>query len=203
MIVHTLIIVKLVVLPLVWLVHHVSGVRRIVEVRGVGVDRVHGVPVGLMSLAIIASSVLVHLLMVFVVDVMAAALAAVTVAMILRHESVALTAPAAMITAVRSTFCALHLVLNVLLLHLVLVVDVLHLLCQQNLDLPLLLHECFEVLLRRRGGVDLGDVHAWQCVKIVEVAHKELIAPLFLHLVVADLVQALDDAGDELQLIVP
>ena len=116
---------------------------------------------GLMSLAIIASSVLVHLLMIFVVDVMAAsALASVAMAMILGHEGVALTASAAVIPAVCSTFGALHLVLNVLLLHLVLVVDVLHLLSQQNLDLPLLLQEGLKFLLRRRGGVDFGDVRA-------------------------------------------
>lgn len=117
---------------------------------------------GLMSLAAIASSVLVHLLMVFVVDVVAATtgLAAVTMTMILGHEGVALAAPVAMVAAVRSTLCALHLVLNVLLLHLVLVVDVLHLLSQQHLDLPLLLQEGLELLLGRRGGVDFGDVRA-------------------------------------------
>lgn len=187
---------------MVWLVHHISCIGCIVEAGGVSVDRVHGVPVRLVSLAMVASSVL-HLLVVLVVDVMATALASVAMAVILGHEGVALTAPSAVIPTIRGTLCALHLVLNVLLLHLVFVVDVLHLLCQQKLDLPLLLHESFEVLLRRRGRVHLDDGHAWQSVKIVEVAHKELIAPLFLHLVVADLVEALDDAGDELQLVVP
>lgn len=82
-------------------------------------------------MAMVASSVLVHLLMVLVVDVMATtALASVTMAMILGHEGVALAASSAMIPAIRSTLCALHLVLDVLLLHLVLVVDLLHLLCQ-------------------------------------------------------------------------